>query len=75
MPHHWFNIARVEQEGRERAGYEREAGQREIDRLSRELALKEKELGALKRELEKLKGSAQQPSPGVRKKPSRKAAP
>jgi predicted RNase H-like nuclease (RuvC/YqgF family) len=72
MPHHWFNIARAEQEGRELAGHEWEAGQREIDRLSRELALKEKELAALKRELDKLRGSAHQPPPRARRKPIHK---
>ena len=55
MPHHWFNVARAQEEGRERVAAEREATNREIARLNRQLELKDREIGALGLELEKLK--------------------
>jgi hypothetical protein len=44
MPHHWFQIARAEQEGRERTAQELEAAHAGMTRLRQELERKERQL-------------------------------
>jgi hypothetical protein len=58
MPHHWYNVARAEQDGRERVAAERGASDREIARLRRELELKDQEIASLQEELGKLRPAA-----------------